>query len=371
MSSARNDADVPDGDVLEISLFGPGYGESILAYTGEGDWLVVDSCVTSDRKTPAALAYLAHIGVDPSTAVKLVVATHWHDDHIRGLAALYRACTSARFVCSQALKNEDFLTLSKMAGERSLMKSSGVDEFNAILAELERRRGAPRWAMADRVLWSRGGAVPCKVWALSPSDGVVTRAFRSFSRLLQSRGSPKKRIPAPERNQGSVAILLSVGSKSILLGADLEAGREDRGWAAVLATHAVVEGKSKIYKVAHHGSESADNPQIWTDLLLDQPIAILTPFSRGNVHLPTESDIQRIEKRTRYLYSTARVASRRARRTTGSVARTKREVMIRSHGLVRTPGHVRVRMNIHEPLGRVDLYDGAISLGAACAGNVA
>lgn len=372
MSLPRNDANLLTRDDLEISLFGPGYGESILVYTGEGDWLVIDSCVTTDRKTPAALAYLGSIGVNPSTAVKLVVATHWHDDHIRGLAALYRACTSAQLVCSQALRNEDFLALSAAANDRAMMENSGVDEFNAVLAELGKRGDVPRWALADRVLWSRDGNIPCRVWALSPSDKAITQAFQSIGQLLESGGSPKRRIPAPERNHGAVAILLKLGNMSVLLGSDLETtDAHDTGWAAVLASPNRPTGKAKIYKVAHHGAASADCPQIWTDMLNDQPVAILTPFSRGKVHLPTDRDIQRTKERTGYVYATARVASKRSDRGSGSVAKTKREVLRNCRKLISMPGQVRVRLNIHEPRGRVDLFGGAVALGTASAGNVA
>jgi beta-lactamase superfamily II metal-dependent hydrolase len=371
MSLAGNDANLPTRDDLEISLFGPGYGESILVYTGEGDWLVIDSCVTTDRKTPAVLAYLGSIGVDPSTAVKLVVATHWHDDHIRGLAALYQACTSAKLVCSQALKNEDFLTLSVAASDRAMMETSGVNEFNAVLAELSKRGDVPRWALADRVLWRREGAIPCRVWALSPSDRAIAQAFQSVGQLLDGGGSPKRRIPAPERNHGAVAILLNVGSTSALFGADLETtDAQDMGWAAVLASPNRPTSKAKIYKVAHHGAASADCPQIWTDLLRDQPVAILTPFSRGKVHLPTDRDIQRMKERTSYVYATAHVASKRSGRGSGSVAKTKREVLRNCRKLVSTQGQVRVRMNIHESRGRVDLFGSAVAPGTASAGNV-
>ena len=33
--------------------------------------------------------FLEQLGVDMATRVSLVVATHWHDDHIGGFGALY------------------------------------------------------------------------------------------------------------------------------------------------------------------------------------------------------------------------------------------------------------------------------------------
>jgi hypothetical protein len=49
-------------------LIGPGYGESIIVHLGDGEWMIVDSCVQRlDQGNPqsAAVAYLREIGVDP------------------------------------------------------------------------------------------------------------------------------------------------------------------------------------------------------------------------------------------------------------------------------------------------------------------
>ena len=94
------DAGVPPGkNEFEITLFGPGYGESVVLHVGNGAWIVVDSCIDKEN-TPVAIHYLNRLGVDPAEAVTLVVATHWHDDHIRGMARLVAACTNANEVWS-------------------------------------------------------------------------------------------------------------------------------------------------------------------------------------------------------------------------------------------------------------------------------
>ena len=52
--------------------------------------------------------YLESIGLNPGQVVNLIVATHWHDDHIRGLARLVSECKEATFSCAAALCREDF-----------------------------------------------------------------------------------------------------------------------------------------------------------------------------------------------------------------------------------------------------------------------
>ena len=362
----------PGPTTIEISLFGPGYGESMAVHLGLGEWLVVDSCVTGDKKMPAALRYLSDIGVDAAMAVKLVVATHWHDDHIRGMATLFRACTAARFACSAALRHEDFFTLAMAADRHCMMETSGVGEFLGVLRELERRKTAPRWATENRTLLARGGELPGHVEALSPSDPAVTRALQSIGQLSGDGALPKRRLAAPERNEGAVVLMVAVGSTRLLLGADLlDARAPDRGWNAVIAATRQDRRPAQVYKVAHHGAASADPPRIWSESLVDQPVAILTPFVRGKQAIPTSRDIRRLREHTARLYATARSADERMEFERGPVGRTKREVLRSGRKIMMSPGHVRVRLNQDAAGGRVDLFDGAVALGTERAGELA
>ena len=68
----------PGDDEFEVTLLGPGYGESVVLHIGGGVWILVDSCGRADA--PAALEYLGGIGLDPALVVVLIVATHWHDE---------------------------------------------------------------------------------------------------------------------------------------------------------------------------------------------------------------------------------------------------------------------------------------------------
>ena len=81
--AVTDEGNPPRDDEFELTLLGPGYGESIVMHVGEGAWVLVDSCGRANA--PAALEYLGTLGVDPAEAVKLIVASHWHDDHVRGI----------------------------------------------------------------------------------------------------------------------------------------------------------------------------------------------------------------------------------------------------------------------------------------------
>ena len=74
----------PSLQELELSVFGRGFGECIILSCGNNDFIVVDSFVNPETNQPIALDYIKAIGLQPS-AIKQVIVTHWHQDHIEGL----------------------------------------------------------------------------------------------------------------------------------------------------------------------------------------------------------------------------------------------------------------------------------------------
>ncbi len=106
----------PAADQFEVSIFGPGFGECAVVHIAHGAWVIVDSC--SDPRDPSTCvpeAYLRTLGVD-FRQVQLIVATHWHDDHVRGIGRMVEVCREAKFSCARALVQNEFATyLEEMA----------------------------------------------------------------------------------------------------------------------------------------------------------------------------------------------------------------------------------------------------------------
>ena len=91
---------------------------------------------------------------------------------------------------------------------------------------------------------------------------------------------------------------MTVGGISLLLGSDLENTTSlTDGWHQVVN---VLRARppAQVVKVPHHGSVSAHHDAMWDELAVARPIAVLTPFARGNVTLPTDDDVARIIGRT-------------------------------------------------------------------------
>jgi len=340
----------PQPNELELSLFGPGIGECVVIHLGNGEWLVVDSCRASDGKCPVALEYLQGMGVDVENQVKLIVVTHWHDDHIRGLAQLVGHAGSAHFACSAALRCAEFYALVAADRDVRLVEySSGVSEFAEVLNILERRGKARRPAGPD--YWAAEGnrlyadtVRNIEVWALSPSAQTITDSKRALAALLPSPGEPIRRFHQPTPNDLSVAIVVLAPGINLLLGADLEKGRDDTsGWRAVIRSSVNPKDRSHVYKVAHHGSSGADLNEIWTELLERQAYAVLAPYAAGATPLPSPGDVKRIKGFTDNLYCTAWPPTKSPPRRDPAVERTMKE-MVRTHrGIRKQPGHIRVR----------------------------
>jgi hypothetical protein len=331
--------------------------------------MVVDSCVTG-AGTPAALEYLESRGIAPASSVKMVVATHWHDDHIRGLDAILRACPASRFFCSDALLSEQFLTLVRVAGTHSLMRSgSGVDEFDGIIAELRRRaRGSSQrlagsglqYARANRRLWRRevDGA---EVWSLSPSDAEFETSVRALGALLPIPGEiprARTRVASIRPNTTAVVLWIHVPEAEILLGADLEEdGYDDSGWSAIVGSNERPASRASFFKVAHHGSETGHHPSVWTHMLAAEPKAALTPFRRGSVSLPKPKDVSRLKELTPNLFTTCALPASRAKPGHPVVAKAFREGTLEIHRM-RAPGRVSAYASGHGDW-RLELSGGA------------
>jgi hypothetical protein len=352
----------PADDQLELSLIGPGYGESVVVHVGNGEWVLIDSCINKLTGRPAAIEYLGELGVDYTRQVRLVVASHWHDDHVRGLSQTLKGCVEARFVHSLALRRREYLRLILAREYEPSEESNGVNEMYQVLDELKARGTEPILAGAKQQLWeSAGGAT---VTSLSPSNGSIVRALRAIGKLLPEPLQPMRYVPEPTENHAAVVLWITVGGISLLLGGDLEVGRnETEGWLAVLIDGLPGPGKAVGYKIAHHGSVNADHPQIWSDLLVDDVWALVTPFTLGNVVLPTRDDRTRMCSSTRraFISSPPRYSGRRRREPRVDKMITE---LVRELREVEGPaGHIRLRVDLSRPENEsVELFGAASSL---------
>ena len=340
--SVTNLSSPPGVSELELTLLGPGYGESVILHLGRGEWAIVDSCLDSDGR-PGVWQYLDDIGVDPAESVVLIVASHWHDDHIRGLANLVQLCPRAKFCCAAALCSEEFLVyVGALEGRHLSSTGSGLREMYSVFSQFEENSTqAPIHAVANRVIYS---SETCTVSSLSPDDSVLQRFLGSIGRLIPNIGENKTRIRDLSPNEASVALWVDAQEFALLLGADLERN----GWQSILVSEARPAGRASAFKVAHHGSGNAYEQGVWDEMLETNSFAVIAPWRRGRGFLPKIDDAVRILKATQNAWITNADLSfqSKPRHSNKMVEKTLRESGVRMQQLSRGNHMVRLRRMI-------------------------
>lgn len=298
-----------DSFVAEINLLGTGggYGESVVIHLGNHEWIVVDSCQDPNTKESLPLVFLKSRLIDLNQ-VKLIVCTHWHDDHIKGISTLLRNCPNAVFSFARANDQKKFLQFVSLDYEKvkSITSNSATIEFNQCL-ELLRERQA-KYSSADRLLYgTKFHDFSIDVFSLSPSDFSSELFDHEISRLISDFGAPNKKLPKQTPNDRSVVLLLKLGKQTVLLGADLEVHDNPKlGWLDITRNSQVVKGstKSKYFKIPHHGSETGYHREIWDSMLTGKPLGTLTPWNRNN-KLPTNKMVIKYGSLTSKLFITS------------------------------------------------------------------
>lgn len=347
----------PQADEVEVMLFGPGFGEAIAVHVGEQNWVLVDSCMDPESNNPAAHTYLQQIGVAPDR-IRAIIASHWHDDHVRGLSSLVAFYKDAELHFSSVFSNKEAEAfLAAYNGNAAPKLTRGTQElYNAVKGRASSYAVHQRSNIVEIPLSTH----TVRVTAFSPTPAVVAGSMARFAGYMPSlmgSNSPIGHAPEFRPNVEAVAIHVDCGDIALLLGADLEE-HPQRGWSAVCTdAWCASRRRASAYKVAHHGSASGDVADIWQTLLEKKPTAFLTPFNNGNQRLPTDSDRARIKE----LSSAVVITSGASRRPQMESEKVKRLSDICS-GL--TPinagyGATRLRRRRNEAVWRIELFGAA------------
>lgn len=289
----------PAANEVEITLFGPGYGEALAVHLGDGTWLLVDSCIDPYTNLPASGTYLDKIGVSAGQ-VRTIVASHWHDDHVRGISQLAARYSKADFVFSAVFNNKEAKAfLAAYGGTSSAGLARGAKElFTTVQTSESLSVVLHRSIVLNATLNGR----PVMVTALSPVQSAFRQFIEHMAQYLPEMGQQISHAPELPPNLAAVTLHIDLGDDAILLGADLE-DHKTYGWSAVVADKwSGNRRRATAYKVAHHGSVTGDCPKVWETLLESDPVACLTPFTRGGLRLPTDADKARLKDNTTQAY---------------------------------------------------------------------
>lgn len=360
----------PFVNVAEVTLIGTGggYGESCVVHLGNSKWIVIDSCIDSKTGNSLPLEYLNSMGVQVNIDVVMVICTHWHDDHIQGLAQLFTAAECADLCFARANDLKKFLQFVKIDVKKAKVHASisSTNEFNACIDLLNKRRKHPKWASADRTLLNiLVNGKSCSLHSLSPSDYTMQNFDRELSTLMDKYVSRDSKVIAQSPNAKSVALYVKFGEKHrVLLGADLEVGKNtDEGWLNILNHSTTIETdkKASLFKIPHHGSFNGYHDRIWAELLTSNPIAKLTPWNL-NGKLPPAEMLHLICEHSSNVFMTSKIVSLKAKKRDKAIEKIIKHFEYKILEPKSVSGIVQCRIAIddNEAKWDISLFDEAI-----------
>lgn len=292
-------SDPPGLQQFEFSLFGPGSGECLVVHYGHGKWFVVDSSVQNGE--PIALSYLKGLGVDVHSDVTHIFATHFDDDHCNGLDTLLMNCDNAKMHCSSALFCKEFFEcLVKNSKLKLVQAKPGLKVFGDILEHLRSTSPIPsrcRSKFGPEKLQAKISlhlSDDVSISVLSPSSVTIEDSAEQFRMQYLETGSSVTATPNNWFNMSSIAMIVETAKVNLLLGADLEEGSNNYvGWRGVINDTDLRKRKSKIFKIPHHGSVTAEYQPVWDELVESSPELVLT--SKAQSGIPKKEDVQRLK----------------------------------------------------------------------------
>lgn len=275
----------PAADELEITVFGRGFGESILIHIGDGRWVVVDSFRDAAGR-PIAETYLAELTGDHRVAA--VVLTHWDDDHTKGASDLIKSFEPEEVWIPAVLNNDEAFEFAYAHTEAEPTRRIplGLREFVAVTDALDERPGVTAFAMPGRSVLE--GRSPTVLRFLSPHDEVVKQGFKALG-ITQRAGFGE--IASPRPNDTCSVLWVERGGGNALLGADLEDSRW--GWKQIVSRRERTAQSANLVKVPHHGSPDAHNEDVYRTLC-NGAWAAATRYTPGVTPRPSEEDRERL-----------------------------------------------------------------------------
>lgn len=301
----------PEKDQIEVTVFGPGYGESILIHIPSLGWGIVDSCCYTFKDINYVLP-LEYLRIFNVKKLCFAIISHPHADHYKGmLNILQEFKTNIEKICLYSGNGTRELKqyLSEKEGllgdrQRDIRELGTLFKYINVLKE----KGVKLFKLSEmtnivpdsEIQLDNHRKFRVNIIALSPSGASVDKYENILktiiSKVLQNRDIDLL-VNFDDRNHNliSSAILLQIGNANIILGSDLEIGdSEQEGWRGVCSLWTTLS--AHLLKVSHHGSENAHYDDAWrAHSSLSQPTSIVTSFNK-TPKLPTENDISRIKR---------------------------------------------------------------------------
>jgi beta-lactamase superfamily II metal-dependent hydrolase len=351
----------PKDNELEVTIFGPGYGESIVLHIPQIGWGIIDSCEykTKNKSIVLPLEYLLNITTKPHPQLAFVILTHPHHDHCKGIDRILREYPGGtKRVCRyngdgirewQAYKTKKDTALKKVIqGLGYAFKS--IDKAVESGAQF-RRLGEMTTVFNENVNLNGYNSTNVRMLALSPSAISIQKYTEMLQKAIPGVGQRISKMDDDGHNLVSVALLLEFGKLQMIFGSDVETGsNKNTGWSGIISNKDCPSLWANLVKVSHHGSENGHNDSAWKEFCKKgSPLSLVTPFRKGSVFLPKNSDVDRIKADsqkvgvTNYIDSDSNLKRYYSRNVTNCI---ENSVLIKSMKIIKKathPGIIRIR----------------------------
>jgi hypothetical protein len=251
-----------DPDHLIVLTFGPGVGELILLRVPPDVWMVVDGC--SAGTIDYATAVLARYQARP----RLVLLTHPHNDHSRGLANVIEAATPRehqdtwpRIGMVLPPGNDGAARAAGFVGGATLKAISAITS---------------RWSAFPACRWD------VNVGDVEPLGDATLHVLSPPADLRAQKLELWKTREQFDKNVIATALLLSWRGRRVLLGSDLVEHPGD-GWSHCLVLDPEL-GDHDLFKVPHHGADDALHDDVLRPRArVSTPLRTITPYSTSRL----------------------------------------------------------------------------------------
>jgi beta-lactamase superfamily II metal-dependent hydrolase len=252
------------GNIMKIVVIDVGQGDSTLIISPEGEAMLIDTGNYIAGKH-AILPLLEHEGIDE---LKYIVITHYHEDHVGGLAAI-------------KMGHDEFDQTDDMQPTGGIYDRGAPTPTSIILD--------PSYALY--ALANAGYRESTRVGE-QLDLGSVTLEIVASSGLLAD-GTKVEGVDPEDENASSIALIIEYSGFRMFVGGDITGGGGSPPYQTpdVESELAPLVGDIDVLKVSHHGSKTSTN-QRFLDVTTPE-FAIISVGENDHGH-PHASVIERL-----------------------------------------------------------------------------
>jgi beta-lactamase superfamily II metal-dependent hydrolase len=289
-------------DAVNVVVFGPGFGESIVLYVPDLGWGVIDSC-TYKKKNVTINPALEFLKSRHVSSLAFVILTHPHRDHFQGLSLIIdHFLGQIQRICYYS--GEGIREYRLFLTKKHLLNEPGLIELAGIFKKFEqaKKAGAHILKISERteiLRRARYGNNEVEMIALSPSAESIAKYVQRLHRAIPRKdGDFTGEVEDSDHNLLSAAIFCRVGDACLIFGSDLEVGEnENMGWRGVMLNPDSPDLATQFVKVPHHGSKNAFHEPVWRVFSrCTSPVSVITPYERMFNPLPRPEVVEEISK---------------------------------------------------------------------------